>query len=89
MSNEAAVAVQEREADDKQQQIPILINNKPYKAPTTPMTVAQIKALASLPLDFNCYRVVHNKNIGPLPNEDQIDLLPGDRFVILRGEDPS
>lgn len=69
--------------------INILINNRPYKAPKTPMTVSELMTLANLPPDFSFYQVVQNKNVGPLPSDRSLDLHPGDRFICLRGEDPS
>ncbi|MHB9035020.1 MAG: hypothetical protein ACYC64_00030 [Armatimonadota bacterium] len=71
------------------QQVQVIINNKHYTTPNNPLTVAELKTLAGLPLDFNCYRIIHGKSEGPLANGEVLDLKNGDRFTINRGEDPS
>ena len=90
-SIDSAVAVEhgDRDRNEPHLPIPITVNNRPYKAPKTPMTGAEIKALAGVPADFSLYKVVHGRNEGPIPNEQPVDLKPGDRFNALRGEEPA
>ena len=64
-------------------EIPIVIDHKPYKAPTSPMTGAQLKALADprIGADFDLFQVV------PGPADDvkvedgtPVELKPGTQF---------
>jgi hypothetical protein len=65
------------------QGIPITIDRAHYKAPTTPMTGSEIRALASPPVgpDRDLYLEVHGRGQDRLiGDEDPVDLKPGMHF---------
>jgi hypothetical protein len=68
--------------------VTIEINNKQYDAPSNTLTGAEIKELASIPLDFQLYRL-QGKKLIPVGNEDEIKLRKGDRFRAVSGQDVS
>jgi hypothetical protein len=64
-------------------EIPVVIDHKPYKAPKSPMTGAELKALANPPIgpDFDLFQVM------PGPADDvkiedgtSVELKPGTQF---------
>jgi len=74
---------QERDKGEPQKFIPIQIDHAPYKAPRTPMTGAEIRALAEPPIgvDRDLFRVVP----GPaddvkVGDQDPVNLEPGMHF---------
>ncbi len=63
--------------------IPITIDRKPYKAPKTPMTGAEIRALAEPPIgpDRDLYLGVPGRGQDRLIGDDEpVDLKPGMHF---------
>lgn len=70
-------------ANPHEDHIPIQIDHKPYKAPKTPMTGAELKALADPPIgnDRDLFRVVPGPADDVLVNDgDSVDLQPGMHF---------
>jgi len=82
MSEQAA------EAKSQQKTVTIEVNNKPFEAPKSTLTGAEIKALAGVPPDFQLYRL-HGKNLEPVANDDAIKLHEGERFRAVSGQDVS
>lgn len=68
---------------DQDRFIPIEIDNKPYKAPKTPMTGAELRALAHPPIgpERDLFRVVPGpEDDVKVGNSDPVDLKPGMHF---------
>lgn len=68
---------------ERERFIPIQIDHKPYKAPKTPMTGAEIRALASPPIgsDQDLFQVVPGpKDDIKVGDQDSIGLEPGMHF---------
>lgn len=60
-------------------EIPISIDRKPYKAPETPMTGAQSKALAGVGSDYDLWY----ETPGPA---DDVKLRDGESFDVRQGQ---
>lgn len=64
--------------DHHPDEIPIMIDGRPYKAPKTPMTGAELKALAGVAADYDLWFET------PGPADDQ-KLADGTPFPVRQG----
>ena len=73
----------------KEEGINILINNRPYKAPKTPMTGREIKELAGGQIDYLLVRVIKDPDPvaggddQPISDDQSVVLKPGMHFRIV------
>src|SRR5574337_627474 len=64
--------------------ISVKINDRHFFAPKSPMTGAELKALAAIPTGNRLYREEHGKKPDtPIPDEQAVEIHPGDQFYDL------
>lgn len=74
----------EREKRQGKPGISIIINDQHYFAPKSPMTGAELKALASIPVENRMFRDEKgNKPDTPIGDDMSVDLHAGDKFYDL------
>jgi hypothetical protein len=57
----------------------IFVNNKPFKTAATQLTGDQIKALATVPSNYELFRIEGDKSIPVGPNEE-VKIKDGEHF---------
>jgi hypothetical protein len=77
-------------AHPEHKSITIEVNNKPYEAPKSEMTAAEIKRLAGVPLDFQLY-LLHgdSQRLDPISDDQAVKLHEHERFRAVSGQDVS
>ena len=65
--------------ENKNHEITIYVNNQPFKTAERELTGAQIKALASIPPEYELFRVEGQQSI-PVGNDERVHLHENEHF---------